>query len=123
MAGRLDEAMRRRANFAFLAALVAILGVSILREKSTQPPPVATALPFDTARAIERGSRILGDKRPHSVDSEASDEVGGRLVSKIRPLGYEAEARDYFSRQSSVRWRTRACACVRNVVFRTGPSG
>ncbi len=78
---------------------------------------------FDIDRARARLVRILGDERPHPVDSDASDAVRDRLLTEIRAIGYEPDLRDDFACRQSKRWSALACARVRNVVFRAGPTG
>ncbi len=74
---------------------------------------------FDAARAIERLSRILGDERPHPVDSDENDAVRARLLAEIEALGYAPETRDDFV--CTGRWSGAGCARVKNVIFRAGP--
>lgn len=119
MAGRVG----RSGEWALLIALSIAFAVFLLKEKLTEPPPVASSAPFDTERAFARLQRILGDERPHPVDSDANDAVRDRLLGEIRELGFEPEVRDAFSCRSSVRLRSSACARVRNIVFRAGPPG
>jgi len=85
-------------------------------------PPKISAAEFDADRAFARLKRILGDERPHPVDSAANDFVRERLVAEIRAIGYEPEIRDDFACRTSQRWNAMSCARVRNVVFEAGPS-
>lgn len=119
MSGRIG----RSGGAAFLAAIAFLLAIFLVKDKLAEPPPVDATSAFNTERAFARLSRILGDERPHPVDTEANDAVRERLIAEIRALGYEPEVRDDFSCRSSTKWRSSACARVRNVVFRTGPSG
>lgn len=98
---------------AFLAALAFLLCLFLFKDWLAEPPSAASAAPFDTARAFERISRILGDERPHPVDSAANDSVRERLLGEIRAIGYAPDVRDDFMCRSSVKWRTSACARVR----------
>ena len=70
----------------FVAALILALALTALAFKGAllAPPPVRApaAGQFDTGRAMTRLSRILGDERPHPVDSEANDEVRARLLAE-----------------------------------------
>ncbi len=51
-----------------------------------RPPSPDPDHPFDTVRAAETLSRILGDERPHPIDSDANDAVRERLLTEIRAL-------------------------------------
>ncbi|MEK7264699.1 MAG: M20/M25/M40 family metallo-hydrolase, partial [Pseudomonadota bacterium] len=86
------------------------------------PPPVDPASEFDAARAFERLSRILGDDRPHPVDTDANDAVRERLRAEIRGIGFDPEVRDDFACRVSKRRNALSCARVRNIVFRAGPA-
>lgn len=123
MTARTGTRIGHAGGAAFFAALALLLGVFLVKDKLAEPPPVAESKPFDAERAFARLARILGDERPHPVDSAANDAVRERLLAEIRALGYEPEVRDDFACRSSIRWRSSACARVRNVIFRTGPSG
>jgi hypothetical protein len=77
---------------------------------------------FDAERAEERLARILGDERPHPVDSAANDAVRERILAEIGVLGYAPEIRDDFSCRAAARRGAVACARVRNISFRAGPT-
>ncbi|HLL31841.1 MAG TPA: M20/M25/M40 family metallo-hydrolase, partial [Allosphingosinicella sp.] len=77
---------------------------------------------FDTARAMERLRRILGDQRPHPVDSAANDEVRSRLLAELRALGLAPRIADSFTCNGSDKSQTVSCARVRNVVATIGPA-
>lgn len=113
---------KARNGVAALLLAAAFFALFMLKEALTLPPPIDPAGEFNTARAIERLSRILGDERPHPVDSEANDAVRERLVAELRAIGYEPELRDDFSCRLSKRGNAVTCARVRNIVVRTGPS-
>ncbi|MGH6783549.1 MAG: hypothetical protein ACREBP_02875, partial [Sphingomicrobium sp.] len=51
------------------------------------PPAARQASAFDTDRAVGRLARVLGDQRPHPVDSAANDAVRKRLMIELRALG------------------------------------
>lgn len=96
----------------FLAALLFVLFMTA--QRLTAPPSIDPGSVFNTERAAGRLARILGDQRPHSVDSDANDQVRERLLEEIRSLGFEPVVRDDFQ------CRTRSfapCARVRNVLF------
>jgi hypothetical protein len=123
MSGTAEAVNGRAGAAAFFAVLALVLGVFLLKDKLVEPPPVSASAPFDTARAFARLERILGDQRPHTVDSEANDAVRERLLAEITALGHTPEVRDDFACRSSIKWGTSACARVRNVIFRMGPAG
>jgi acetylornithine deacetylase/succinyl-diaminopimelate desuccinylase-like protein len=108
---------------ALLAVLALVFGIFLTKDRLVEPPPVSASLPFDTTRAFARLERILGDQRPHPVDTEANDAVRERLLAEITALGHEPEVRDDFACRSSLKWGSSACARVRNVIFRMGPPG
>jgi hypothetical protein len=119
MSGRIG----RSGGATFLAALAILLAIFIAKDRLVVPPPIETASAFNTERAFARLARILGDERPHPVDTEANDAVRERLLAEIAALGHVPEVRDDFICRSSTKWRSSACARVRNVIFRAGPSG
>jgi hypothetical protein len=63
---------------------------------------------------MARLTRILGDERPHSVDTDANDAVRERLLTEIRGLGFDPIVRDDFRCTSHFGG---ICARVRNVMF------
>lgn len=92
----------------FLLAAIAAKGVLI------QPHPGATD--FDTARAVGRLQRILGDQRPHPVDSQANDAVRERLIVELAALGLKGEVREGTDCSGFPKSRVVSCSHVRNVV-------
>ena len=68
--------------FALLLAGFALKGALV-------EPPKASG-EFNTPRALARLQRILGDQRPHPVDSDADDAVRGRLVAELQAIGLQA---------------------------------
>lgn len=123
MTDRAEAGNGRAGGVAFFAVLTLLLGVFLFKDMLVEPPSVSASAPFDTGRAFARLERILGDQRPHTVDSDANDQVRERLLAEITALGYAPEVRDDFACRSSIKWSSSACARVRNVIFRTGPSG
>ncbi len=102
-----------------LLALLAVMGA----KRALVPIPSAAeagAGGFDTARAMARLRRILGDERPHPVDSAASDEVRSRLVAELRSLGLAPRIADTFTCNGAYDAQTVSCARVRNVVATIG---
>ena len=85
-------------------------------------PPAQTRSDFDDKAAIARLERILGDERPHPVDSEANDALRARLIAEIEALGFKPEIRDRFH-CNDVRAGAAICARVRNILFWVTPPG
>jgi len=98
---------------ALLMACFAVKGVLIA---PPQPPAHPTAGEFDTARAIGRLQRILGDRRPHSVDTTADDAVRGRLIAELRSIGLQPEVHEAMDCSGFPKIRVVSCSHVRNVV-------
>ncbi len=115
-----------RPSIQFILGLLALLVAFCFKGVMTAPPSVSETLSttgFDTKVAIGRLTRILGDERPHPVDSPANDLVRERILSEIKTLGYTPEVRDDFACRGSKRFGGMSCARVRNILFRAGPSG
>ncbi|MFO0431948.1 MAG: M20/M25/M40 family metallo-hydrolase [Hyphomonadaceae bacterium] len=111
---------------AILTMMVGLLFLFCFKGVVTAPPSVTetgAATGFDTKAAIDRLARVLGDERPHPVDSAANDLVRERILSEIKILGYTPEVRDDFACRGSKRFGGMSCARVRNILFRTGPGG
>lgn len=85
------------------------------------PPAAESATGFDANRAMARLTRILGDQRPHPVDSAASDAVRERLIAEMRGVGLEPRVTDDFTCNGR-RAATIVCARVRNLVATIGPA-
>ncbi|MGE0180407.1 MAG: M20/M25/M40 family metallo-hydrolase [Sphingomonas sp.] len=101
-----------------LLAAMAAKGVLIALPS---PPAIERAGTFDANRAIARLQRILGDERPHPVDSAASDAVRERLIAEMRAVGLNPRITDDFACNSFPRSRSVSCARVRNLVATIGP--
>lgn len=115
-----------RANLTLLLAMISLLVIFCFKGIFTAPPSIQETKAntgFDTPAAIARLTRILGDERPHPVDSPANDLVRERLLREIIALGYTPEVRDDFACRGSKRFGGMSCARVRNIVFRAGPRG
>ncbi|HYE27251.1 MAG TPA: M20/M25/M40 family metallo-hydrolase [Allosphingosinicella sp.] len=84
-------------------------------------PASAAAGEFDTSRALARLARILGDQRPHPVDSAANDAVRERLIAELRSIGLSPEVTDDVACNGTGKNRAVSCARVRNVLARLGP--
>ena len=115
----------KRASFLLGLALLLILGAMALKGQLATAPGLRTETPpgaFDTARAVARLKRILGEERPHPVDSAANDAVRARLVAELYALGLRPRLTDDLVCNGSAKARSIACARVRNVVASLGPA-
>src|SRR4051812_18609630 len=76
---------RRDGILSVLVAALLMAGFALKGALITPPAPPAQSQPgeFDTSRAIARLQRILGNQRPHPVDSTADDEVRARLMAEL----------------------------------------
>jgi hypothetical protein len=106
-----------------LIAALSLRGVLLeLPEVPREEAPVAAAgVAFDTGRALARLRRILGDERPHPVDSAEGDAARERLLAELRALGLRPQVTDDFACNSFRRARAVACARVRNVLATINP--
>jgi Peptidase family M28 len=77
---------------------------------------------FDTKRALARLRRVLGDERPHPVDSAANDAVRERLLAELRAIGLSPVVTDDFACNGTAKSRAVSCARVRNVLASLGPA-
>lgn len=104
-----------QATIKFAGMLVLIFIVYLFHNLFVQPPVVDPDHPFNTQRAYERLTRILGDEAPHPVDSEENDAVRSRLLSEIETLGFDPLVDDAFH---CAQRRGRAnCARLKNILF------
>ena len=106
--------------FALLLAGFALKGVLL------QPPAAASSGEFNTQRAIGRLLRILGDQRPHPIDSKADDAVRNRLIAELRAIGLQPQVHEAMDCSAMPGTRFVSCSHVRNVVaaipsLRAGP--
>ncbi len=106
--------MKTGAQYGLLGLIALLVAVFASAPQFTGPPPVNAASDFNTDRAFERLERILGDERPHPVDTGANDALRERLLTEIEALGFEPVVRDDF--QCWNKWGA-VCARVRNVLF------
>jgi hypothetical protein len=112
-----------RSGAALLVALMLLLaGALAVKGALSAPPPVERAGPgqFDAGRAAARLARILGDQRPHPVDTDADDAVRERLVAELRGMGLAPRVTDDWACGGGKAGRYAACARVRNVVATIG---
>ena len=71
---------------------------------------------FDTDRAFGRLERILGDQRPHPVDTPANDAVRQRLQAELTAIGLESSVFESTDCSGFPKSRAVSCAQVRNVI-------
>jgi hypothetical protein len=106
------------AIFVLLLAAMALKG-SLLTLPS--PPASADAAGFDANRAHQRLARILGDQRPHPVDSDAGDAARARLIAEMQAVGLAARISDEFACNGRG-GQAVTCARVHNLVATIGPA-
>ena len=106
-----------------IAALLMLLGAMAVKGEliALPSPEAAPAHGFDADRAVQRLARVLGDERPHPVDSAASDAVRERLMAEMRRVGLDPRVTDDFACNGFARYPAVACARVRNLVATIGP--
>ncbi|MGA9582158.1 MAG: M20/M25/M40 family metallo-hydrolase [Allosphingosinicella sp.] len=114
----------KRTGLIVALLLLALLGVMGAKSALVPIPSAAQAGAggFDSPRAMARLQRILGDQRPHPVDSAANDEVRDRLVVELRALGLSPRIADTFTCNGASIGQTVSCARIRNVVATIGPA-
>lgn len=103
-------------------ALLAALALKGALLTLPSPPAEANGPGFDAHRAIARLGRILGDQRPHPVDSDAGDAVRERLLAEMRAVGLNPRVTDDFACNGNRRERRISCARIRNLVATIGPA-
>jgi hypothetical protein len=106
------------------ALLLLLLAAFGLKGELVELPEVPAQAPpgeFDTGLAMARLQRILGDQRPHPVDSAANDAVRARLVGELRAMGLDPRIADTFTCNGAATGQTVSCARVRNLVATIGP--
>lgn len=101
-----------------LVVALLMLGFAIKGVMMIPPSPPAKVAPgeFDTNRAIARLQRILGDQRPHPVDTPADDAVRGRLVAELQTMGLQPQVHEAVDCSTFLKNRSVSCSRVRNVV-------
>lgn len=104
-----------------LALLVSAFGLKGLLVQLPETSPVRAG-EFDTQRAVARLAFVLGDQRPHPVDSVANDAVRTRLMQQMRSLGLNPQVTDDFTCNGSKTAPSISCARVRNVFATVGPA-
>lgn len=95
--------------------MVAFAVKGLLIEPPSLPSKIGSGA-FQTQRAIGRLQRILGDQRPHSVDTASDDAVRDRLVTEIRAMGLQPQVREASNCTKDPRTHIISCADIHNVV-------
>src|SRR5581483_9439772 len=99
----------------FLALLALLMIVAVVARWRLEPiaPADAAAQGFSAARAKQVLATVLGDERPHPIDSVAEAGVRERIVGALDRIGYHADVQDATAcREIPVH----TCARVRNIV-------
>lgn len=116
--------MQRKA-IALAAIIGLLLGAMACKGRLIDIPDVRKSpeiSAFDTQRALARLGRILGDERPHPVDSAANEAVRDRLIGELQAIGLTPVVTDRVACSGSSGSRTVSCARVRNVTASLGPA-
>jgi hypothetical protein len=106
------------AIFALLLAAMALKGALLTLPS---PPAQANGTGFDANRAQQRLARILGDQRPHPVDTAGGDAARSRLIAEMQAVGLTPRLSDDFACNGR-RGQAVTCARVRNLVATIGPA-
>jgi hypothetical protein len=93
-----------------------LLSAFALKDLLLVPPAPSTSADFNVERAIGRLERILGDQRPHPVDSPANDAVRERLIAELRAIGLAPQVRTREDCRGLPGFRTISCSRTRNAV-------
>ncbi|MGI8932413.1 MAG: M20/M25/M40 family metallo-hydrolase [Sphingomicrobium sp.] len=104
-----------------LTMLMAAFAAKDALIRPPSPPAQAENGAFDATRAAARLKRILGDQRPHPVDSAANDAVRERLIAELRAIGLEPQIREQMDCNGTPSSRAVSCSLTRNVVASVGP--
>ena len=98
------------------AILALIMAAFALKGLLMVPPAPSRGAEFKLDRAMGRLARILGDQRPHPVDTPANDAVRERLIGELRALGLDPQVRTRQDCRGMPGSRTISCSLTRNVV-------
>ncbi|MEO5613110.1 MAG: M20/M25/M40 family metallo-hydrolase [Sphingomicrobium sp.] len=109
-----------RKSILTLALLLLCLAFKSVLLDPPQPPAQPAAGSFDTDRAAARLQRVLGDQRPHPVDSPADDAVRDRLMAELRAIGLEPSIQEAMDCSAMPKSRGVSCSRVRNVIATIG---
>ena len=120
--GGYSPMMPKRAWMPALTVLFLMLVFAVKGVLLTPPSPPAVPGPgaFNTDRALARLTRILGDQRPHPVDSDANDAVRDRLIAELRAIGLEPRIQEATDCSAIPRSPVVSCSHVRNVIATVG---
>jgi hypothetical protein len=118
----MKDRMLSAATLALLALLLAAMGAKSWLVPLPEVRPQAAQGSFDTGRAMARLARVLGDQRPHPVDTPANDAVRDRLIAELRAIGLAPRVADSFTCNGGGTSRNLRCARVRNVLATIGPA-
>ncbi|MEA3067639.1 MAG: hypothetical protein QOK41_1046 [Sphingomonadales bacterium] len=102
-----------------LVVVALLLAGFALKGALIAPPQVAQANQsgtFNTDRTLARLQRILGDERPHPVDSAADDAVRDRLIAELRAIGLQPRVQEAMDCSAIPKSRAVSCSRVRNVI-------
>ena len=108
------------------ALLLAAFGLKGMLAEAPSRPSHVEAGGFDADRAADRLQRILGDQRPHPVDSQGDDAVRARLMTELRRIGLEPRVQEATDCSAMPKSRYVSCSHVHNVIatipsLRPGP--
>ncbi|MEA3032870.1 MAG: hypothetical protein QOH86_886, partial [Sphingomonadales bacterium] len=119
-----ERGNKMKRNLAAWLVLALLVAAMAMKAWLTTVPALEPARPggFDQARAAARLARVLGDERPHPVDSAADDAVRERLVAELRAMGRNPRVTDHWACNGDPRSRSLSCARIRNVVATIGPT-
>ena len=98
---------------ALMLAAFALKGALIV---PPSPPADAVSGDFDTNRALARLQRILGDQRPHPVDTAADDDTRNRLIAELSAIGLKSRVQEIEDCSGFPKARVVSCSRVRNVI-------
>ncbi len=102
-------------NWRFLLLVALLLAAFAAKGLLIQPRSVSGS-EFDTDRAFGRLERILGDQRPHPVDTPANDAVRDRLRAELSAIGLESGVFESTDCSGFPKSRAVSCSHVRNVI-------
>jgi hypothetical protein len=114
----------RRPTIVLAMLLIAMPAVMATKSWMVQAPPLRTQPApgeFNAQRAKARLAFVLGDQRPHPADTDADDQVRGRIVGTLREMGFNPIERDQLACNELYKQRGVSCARVRNVIVALGP--
>lgn len=107
------------ASWRGLVVVALLLAGFALKGALVAPPALPTHIgagDFDTARAIGRLQRVLGDQRPHPVDSNADEAVRSRLIDELQHIGLPTRIQDGMDCSATPKSRAVSCSHVHNMI-------